>query len=85
MLNRIALERSGKFADVVIDFVPDPRVDWPELIEVSTTNDATRVRLRVHLDELAPFAVAFDSAYTGGVGELYFRPTVPASSEASPS
>jgi hypothetical protein len=84
VLNRVALERRQKFADIVLDFVPDPRATWPELIEVSTTNDSTRVRLRVHVHELEVLAVALDSAFTGGDGELYFRPSVPAGAEASP-
>ena len=78
MLNRVALERREKFADIVLDFVRDPGVAWPELIEVSATSDSTRVRLRVHVDEIEVLAVALDSAFTGGDGELYFRPNVPA-------
>jgi hypothetical protein len=78
MLHRIALERQGGFADVVIDFVPDTNVDWPELIELTTTNESTRVRLRLSVEELEPLAIAFDSAFTGGDGELFFRPPVAA-------
>jgi hypothetical protein len=79
VLNRIAVERRDEFVDIVLDFVPDPKVAWPELIEVSATSNATRVRLRVPREELEVLAVAFDSAYTGGDGELYFRPNVHAS------
>jgi hypothetical protein len=74
MLNRVALDREEGFADVVLDFVPDLDVSWPDLIEVSAKGATTRVRLRVHMDELEVLAVALDSAVTGGDGELYFRP-----------
>ena len=74
MLNRVALDRAEKFADVVIDFVPDVDTSWPDLIEVSAKAASIRVRLRLHLDELEVLAVALDSAVSGGDGELYFRP-----------
>jgi hypothetical protein len=74
MLNRVSLDREQKFADVVIDFVPDLDSSWPDLIEVSARAASNRVRLRLHIDELELLAVALDSAVTGGEGELYFRP-----------
>jgi hypothetical protein len=73
MLHRVVLEREKRFADIVLEFVSDTNVDWPDLIEVSATSELTRVRLRVHEAELETLAVALDSAYTGGDGELYFR------------
>jgi hypothetical protein len=73
MLHRVVLEREKRFADIVLEFVSDTNVDWPDLIEVSSTSELTRVRLRVHEAELETLAVALDSAYTGGDGELYFR------------
>jgi hypothetical protein len=77
MLDRVALDRKKEYADVVIDFVPDPTIDWPELVEVSATSKSTRARLRLTFDELEVLAVALDSAVTGGEGELYFRLNVP--------
>jgi hypothetical protein len=74
MLNRVALDRAEKFADVVLDFVPDVDTSWPDLIEVSAKAASIRVRLRLHVDEIEVVAVALDSAVTGGEGELYFRP-----------
>jgi hypothetical protein len=74
MLDRVALDREQKFADVVLDFVPDVDNSWPDLIEVSAKAASIRVRLRLHMDELEVLAVALDSAVTGGKGELYFRP-----------
>jgi hypothetical protein len=74
MLNRVALDREQRFADVVVDFVPDLDRNWPDLIEVSASAASIRVRLRLHMDELEVLAVALDSAVTGGEGELYFRP-----------
>jgi hypothetical protein len=74
MLNRVALDREKAFADVVLDFVPDRTGAWPDIVEVSAGPTSTRVRLRVHLDELEVLAVALDNAVTGGSGELYFRP-----------
>jgi hypothetical protein len=81
MLNRVGLERSREkeYADVLLDFIPDLEGDWPDLIEVSAATRSTRVRLRMHLDELEVLAVALDSAVTGGDGELYFRPKAAAS------
>jgi hypothetical protein len=75
MLNRVAVDREKKFVDIVIDFVPDPTVEWPELVEVSATSTSTRARLRVTFDELEALAVALDSAVTGGEGELFFKLT----------
>ena len=74
MLNRVALDRQQTYADVVIDFIPDLDKSWPDLIEVSAKAASTRVRLRLHKDELEVLAVALDAAVTGGDGELYFRP-----------
>jgi hypothetical protein len=74
MLNRVALDREQRFADIVVDFIPDLDVNWPDLIEVSARAASIRVRLRLHTDELEVLAVALDSAVTGGEGELYFRP-----------
>jgi hypothetical protein len=74
MLNRVALDRGQNFADVVVDFMPDLDTNWPDLIEVSAKAASTRVRLRLHMDEIEVLAVALDSAVTGGEGELYFRP-----------
>jgi hypothetical protein len=74
MLNRVALDRGQKYADVVLDFVPDADTSWPDLIEVSAKASSIRVRLRLHMDELEVVAVALDTAVTGGDGELYFRP-----------
>ena len=61
----------------MIDFVPHPTIDWPELVEVTATSKSTRARLRVTFGELEVLAVALDSAVTGGDGELYFRLNVP--------
>jgi len=74
MLNRVALDRAEKFADVVRDFVPDVDTRSPDLIEVSAKAASIRVRLRLHMDEIEVLAVALDGAVTGGEGELYFRP-----------
>jgi hypothetical protein len=74
MLNRVALDQAEKFADVVLDFVPDVDTSWPDLIEVSAKAASIRVRLRLHTDEIEVLAVALDTAVTGGEGELYFRP-----------
>jgi hypothetical protein len=74
MLNRVALDRGQNHADVVLDFIPDLDTSWPDLIEVSARAASTRVRLRLHMDELEVLAVALDSAMTGGDGELYLRP-----------
>ena len=74
MLNRVALDRERQFADIVVDFVPDLDINWPDLIEVSARAASIRVRLRLHMDELELLAVAPDSAVTGGEAELYFRP-----------
>jgi hypothetical protein len=76
MLNRVALDREQRFADVVLDFAPDVDTGWPDLVEVSAKAAAIRVRLRLHIDELEVLAVALDSAVTGGEGELYFAPTL---------
>jgi hypothetical protein len=46
------------------------------MIEVSAASKSVRVRLRLHPDELEVLAVALDAAFTGGDGELYFRPSV---------
>jgi hypothetical protein len=74
MLNRVALDRERTYADIVIDFVRDADTQWPDLVEVSARSSGTRVRLRVHLDELEVLAAALDTAMTGGDGELYFAP-----------
>ncbi|MFL5952795.1 MAG: hypothetical protein ACJ76I_01630 [Gaiellaceae bacterium] len=74
MLNRVALDRQKTFFDIVIDFEPDSDPAWPDLVEVSARSGSTRVRLRVHQDELEVLAVALDNGVTGGDGELYFRP-----------
>jgi hypothetical protein len=74
MLNRVALNREQTYADVVIDFLPDADPGWPDLVEVSAKAASTRVRLRLHKDEIEVLAVALDTAVTGGEGELYFRP-----------
>lgn len=74
MVNRVAVEREERFADVLIDFVRDEDTQWPDLIEVTADKETTRVRLRVHPEEVEVLAVALDSAATGGDGELYFRP-----------
>src|SRR3954449_11574827 len=74
MLNRVALNREQTYADVVIDFLPDADPSWPDLLEVSAKAASTRVRLRLHTDEIEILAVALDTAVTGGEGELYFRP-----------
>jgi hypothetical protein len=74
MLNRVALDREQRFADVVVDFVPDLDINWPDLIEISARATSIRVRLRLHMDELEVLADALDSAVTGGEGELYLRP-----------
>jgi hypothetical protein len=74
MLKRIALERERRFADILIDFTSDLEDDWPDLIEVSAKTASTRVRLRLHLEELELLAVALDNAVMGGDGELYFQP-----------
>jgi hypothetical protein len=84
VLNRVALDREKAFADVVIDFVPDPSGAWPDLVEVAAGTTSTRVRLRVDLDELEVLAVALDSAVTGGSGELYFRPMAKAGASGAP-
>jgi hypothetical protein len=76
MLNRVGLERSKDYADVVLDFVPDLEGDWPDMIAVSAATRSVRVRLRVHHDELEVLAVALDNAVTGGDGELYFQPKI---------
>jgi hypothetical protein len=73
MLNRVAVERAESFVDLVLDFTWERSGDWPDLVEISAKSDATSVRLRVHEAELETLAVALDSAYTGGTGELYFR------------
>jgi hypothetical protein len=75
MLNRVALERDTKhtFADVILEFVADSNVEWPDLVELTAMSDGTRVRLRVHEWELETLAAALDSAFTGGDGELFFR------------
>ena len=78
MLNRVALEQETKFADIVLDFVPDDDTDWPDLVEVTASAASIRVRLRLHADEIEDLAVALDSAATGGTGELYFRPSAAA-------
>ena len=44
------------------------------LIEVSAKAASIRVRLRLHVEEIKLVAIAFDSAMTGGDGELYYRP-----------
>jgi hypothetical protein len=44
------------------------------MIELSAGSTSVRVRLRLHPDELEVLAVAFDTAFTGGDGELYFQP-----------
>jgi hypothetical protein len=74
MLNRVALDREKQYADVVLDFVPDVDTNLPDLVEVSARAASTRVRLRLHMDELEVLAVALDTAVTGGEGELYFQP-----------
>jgi hypothetical protein len=79
MLNRVALERGQKFSDVVLDFVPDVDTSWPDLIEVSAKAASIRVRLRLHAEEIEVVAIAFDSAITGGDGDLYYRPKRPPS------
>jgi hypothetical protein len=73
MLNRVALDREQRFADVLLDFVPDLDTSWPDLVEVNASAASICVRLRLHVDELEVLAVALDSAVTGGEGELYFR------------
>ncbi|HEV7640769.1 MAG TPA: hypothetical protein VGO39_07890 [Gaiellaceae bacterium] len=78
MLNRVATERKPEYVDAVLDFVPDLEGDWPDMIEVSAASRSVRVRLRLHPDELEVLAVALDSAFTGGDGELYFRPKLEA-------
>jgi len=74
MLNRVALERETKFADIVLDFVPDEDTGLADLIDVTASAASIRVRLRLRADEVEDLAVALDSAVTGGTGELYFRP-----------
>ena len=37
MLNRVALEQEQKFADIVLDFVPDEVTGRPDLIEVTAS------------------------------------------------
>jgi hypothetical protein len=74
MLNRVAIERNPDYVDALLDFVPDSDGDWPDMIEVSAASKSVRVRLRLHPDELEVLAVALDTAFTGGDGELYFRP-----------
>jgi hypothetical protein len=74
MLNRVALDREQRFADIVVDFVPDLDIKWPDLIEVSARAASIRIRLRLRMDELEVLAVVLDSAVTGGEAELYFRP-----------
>jgi hypothetical protein len=74
MLNRVAMERQPGYVDALLDFVPDLEGDWPDRIEVSAASASVRVRLRLHPDELEVLAVAFDTAFTGGDGELYFQP-----------
>jgi hypothetical protein len=78
MLNRVAIDRQQGFVDAVLDFVADRDPRWPDLIEVTAAGESVRVRLRLHMDELEVLAVAFDTAFTGGDGELYFRPDVEA-------
>jgi hypothetical protein len=75
MLNRVATQRQANYVDALLDFVVDHEGDWPDMIEVSAASKAVRVRLRLHPDELELLAVAFDTAFTGGDGELYFRPS----------
>jgi hypothetical protein len=74
MLNRVALDRAHDYADVVVDFVSAGPDEWPDLVEVSAKSASTRVRLRLHLDEIEVLAVALDNAVTGGEGELFFKP-----------
>ena len=74
MLNRVTLEQETKFADIVLDFVPGEDTGRPDLVEVTASAASIRVRLRLEADEIEDLAVAFDSAVTGGTGELYFRP-----------
>jgi hypothetical protein len=74
MLNRVAVERKPDYVDALLDFVPDLESEWPDMIEVSAASKSVRVRLRLHPDELEVLAVAMDTAFTGGDGELYFRP-----------
>jgi hypothetical protein len=76
MLNRVATERTPEYVDALLDFVPAHEGDWPDMIEVSAASTSVRVRLRLHPDELEVLAVALDAAFTGGDGELYFRPSV---------
>jgi hypothetical protein len=76
MLNRVATERKREYVDALLDFVPDLEGDWPDMIEVSAGSRSVRVRLRLHPDELEVLAVALDTAFTGGDGELYFQPSV---------
>jgi hypothetical protein len=73
-LNRVALDREQRFADIVVDFVPDLDINWP---------DFDRCQRESCLDpRTAPSAHGraraagsrLDSAITGGEGELYFRP-----------
>jgi hypothetical protein len=74
MLNRVALDRAHNYIDVIVDFVPEALDDWPDLVQVSVESASTRVRLRLHPDELEVLAVALDNAVTGGDGELFFKP-----------
>jgi hypothetical protein len=74
MLNRVAIERQPGHVDALLDFVPDLEGDWPDIIELRAGSTSVRVRLRLHPDELEVLAVAFDTAFTGGDGELYFQP-----------
>jgi hypothetical protein len=82
MLNRVATERHPDYVDALLDFIPDLDGNWPDMIEVSAASRSVRVRLRLHKDELEVLAVAFDTAFTGGDGELYFRPKTTASASA---
>ena len=74
MLDRVSLEREKEYADIVLELSPDDDPSWPDLVELTASSSATRVRLRVRIDELDLLAVALDDAVTGGSGELYFRP-----------
>jgi hypothetical protein len=74
MLNRVATEHHPGYVDALLDFIPDLEGGWPDMIVVSAESKAVRVQLRLRKDELEVLAVAFDAAFTGGDGELYFRP-----------
>jgi hypothetical protein len=45
MLNRVALDREQRCGDIVVDFVPDLDINWPDSIEVSARAASIRVRL----------------------------------------